>query len=292
MSKRKAIIYIECAIISIALIVIAIMVIMNYIKQQKVPINLVAIGNIGNKISVDGNIAYVAGENKILVPYDFSGSFNSCTNAAQSKYLKGCTNPRLPFNETNDLPEEVAREIISFYGDTGGFWTSVKATHSTSGVSSDSLHYAGVMTNYFLKGNDGVMELVWGYSLKSKEDTNIMGLLVLFDVLEDFEFVDVEDTADANYSLDPVFEESDIQKDRFYSSYTESSSSDLTNDKAGNCIPYPLPCGKYTLAHIFSPFIGWIKTTDSSGNYSDSWKNDEMLRIREANKKQKSYISR
>lgn len=289
MSKRKTILYIECAILSIALIIIAIMV-MNYIhKQQKAPINLVAIGNIGNKISVDGNIAYVAGENKILVPYDFSGDFNSCTNAAQSKYLKGCTNPRLPINETDDLPEEVAREIISFYGDTGGFWTSLRATHSsieTVGVSSGSLHYAGVMTNYFLMGNDGVMEVVWGYSLKSKEDTNIMGLLVLFDVLEDFEFVDVEDTADANYSSDHVFEESDIQKDRFYSSYTESSSSDLTNDKASNCIPYPLPCGKYTLAHIFSPFIGWIKTTDSSGNYSDSWKNDEMLRIREANKKE------
>lgn len=290
MSKRKTIIYIECAILSIALIIIATMVIMNYIhKQQKVPINLVAIGNIGNKISVDGNIAYVAGENKILVPYDFSGDFNSCTNAAQSKNLKGCTNPRLPINETDDLPEEVAREIISFYGDIGGFWTSLSANHSSieiEGVSSGSLHYAGVMTNYFLMGNDGVMELVWGYYLESKDDTNIMGLLVLYDVLEDFEFVDVEDTADTNYSLDSIFEESDIQEEQFYSSYTESSSSNLMNDKAVNCIPYPLPCGKYTLTHIFSPFVGWIKTTDSSGNYSDSWKNDEMIRIREANKKQ------
>ena len=139
------------------------------------------IGSIGNKITVDGTVAYVAGENAILVPYDFSGDFTACSNVAYSKSLKGCENPRLPSNETDDLPEEVSREIISFYGDIGGFWTSLAADHTSIeivGQEPKSVHYAGVMKNYFSVGNDGVADTVYGYCLDGTDDTTTMGLLV------------------------------------------------------------------------------------------------------------------
>lgn len=164
--------------------------------------NIIDMGAIGNKITVDGTVAYVAGENKILVPYDFNGDFNTCNSAASGKHLNGCENPRLPADETDALPEEVAREIISFYGNIGGFWTSVKAAHATIeivGQEPKSLHFAGVMKNYFSVGRDGVANPVWGYCLNATDDTTTMGLLVLYDVADGFEFVDVEDSADPNY---------------------------------------------------------------------------------------------
>lgn len=161
-------------------------------------------GAIGDKIIVDGTVAYVAGENKILVPYDFRGDFSTCNSTAYGKNLKGCENPRLPTDETDDLPEEVAREIVSFYGDIGGFWTSIEADHTNIeivGTEAESLHYAGIMGNYFSLGRDGVAHAVWGYCLDATNDTTTMGLLVLYDVIVDeFEFTDVEDTADPNYS--------------------------------------------------------------------------------------------
>lgn len=167
--------------------------------------NTVAMGAIGNKITVDGTVAYVAGENKILVPYDFSGNFSECNSAARGKHLNGCANPRLPTNETDELSEEVAREIISFYGDIGGFWTSVEADHASIeivGAKPASRHYAGIMDDYFSIGRDGVADAVWGYCLDATNDTKTMGLLVLYDVIiDEFAFVDVEDTADSNYSM-------------------------------------------------------------------------------------------
>lgn len=169
----------------------------------------VEMGAIGNKIIVDGTVAYVAGENKILVPYDFSGDFSECNGAAYEKKLKGCENPRLPTDETDDLPEEVASEIVSFYGDIGGFWTSEEAEANIEfvGYESESLHYAGKIDNYLCKGNDGVVREAWGYSLFATYDTTTMGLLVLYDVIiDEFEFTDVEDTADSSYSTEPIFE--------------------------------------------------------------------------------------
>lgn len=171
--------------------------------------NTIDMGVIGNKITVEGTIAYVAGENKILVPYDYYGCYSACNREASGKNLKGCENPRLPTDETNDLPEEVAREIIFFYGDTGGFWTSMEADHANMeivGAEPESLHYAGIMDNYFSIGSDGVADLVWGYWLDATNDTTTMGLLVLYDVIVDeFQFTDVEDTANPTYSTEPVF---------------------------------------------------------------------------------------
>lgn len=92
--------------------------------------NTIDMGAIGNKITVDGTIAYIVGENKILVSYDFYGNFSECNSAVYSKSLKGCKNSRLPTDETDDLPEKVVREIISFYGNTGGFWTSMEVSHA------------------------------------------------------------------------------------------------------------------------------------------------------------------
>ncbi len=192
------------------------------------------IGDIGNKISVNDTVAYVAGENKILVPYDFSGSFNECSNEACKKTLVGCENPRMPTVETDDLPEEVAREIISFYGDVGGFWTSAEAYHSTieiAGYESESLHYAGIMTNYFSVGNDGVADAMYGYYLEGQEDYMIYGLLVLYDITNDFVFVftDIEDTANPNYSTEPFF--SDVTSEKNNESVdTSTSNNDLTNN--------------------------------------------------------------
>lgn len=170
--------------------------------------DIVDMGTIGNKITIDGTVAYVAEENKVLVPYDFYGDFNECRDAAYSKSLKGCENPQLPADETEDLPEEVAREIISFYGDIGGFWTSIEAAHANmefADAEPESLHYAGIIDSYFSTGNDDVATLVWGYCLSSTNDETTMGLLVLYDVIADeFEFTDVEDTADPNYSTEPL----------------------------------------------------------------------------------------
>lgn len=179
---------------------------LNHIENKE--IKNIDMGTIGNKITVDGTVAYVAGENKIIVPYNFSGSFGECESAAYEKNLKGCDNPRLPTDETNVLPEEVTREIISFYGDIGGFWTSIKVTHGNiefSGYDLGSLHYAGMMDNYFSVNSDNVAQLVWGYNLNATYDTEIMGLLVVYDInADEFEFIDVEDTADPNYSTQPT----------------------------------------------------------------------------------------
>lgn len=211
-NKRKK--EITFAVIGVALIILVVMIVVllrilsgtGYsLDDKNKEVNTIAMGNIGNKITVDGTVAYVAGENKILVPYDFSGNFSECNSAAHGKYLNGCTNPRLPTNETDDLPEEVAREIISFYGDVGGFWTSVEADHANIeivGVKPESRHYAGIMDDYFSVGRDGVADAVWGYCLDATKDTTTMGLIVLYDVIiDEFEFIDVEDTADSNYSM-------------------------------------------------------------------------------------------
>ena len=169
-------------------------------KEESVNLN---IGVIGNKIIVDGRVAYVAGENKILVPYGFCGNFSECSSVVYGVSLKGCENPRLPADETDDLPEETAREIISFYGDIGGFWTSIEADHATIeivGNEPESLHYAGIMDNYFSGGSDGVADAAWGYCLDATNDTTPMGLLVLYDVIVDkFEFTDF-----VSYSQTPI----------------------------------------------------------------------------------------
>ncbi len=196
-------------LVIVCLLAIALKVIKDYTNNENTgttEITNIDMGAIGNKITIEGTVAYVAGTNKILVPYDFSGNFNECNSAAYSKSLKGCKNPRLPSDETDDLPEEVAREIISFYGEVGGFWTSVKADHATIeivGQEPASVHYAGVMENYMSMGNNNVVDFKWGYQLKGTDDTTTMGLLVLYDVIADeFEFTDVEDTADPNYSTE------------------------------------------------------------------------------------------
>lgn len=205
--KRKAPILI---VFLVVIITLAIVIIIQNIGKETGTNDM---GAIGNKITVDGTVAYVARENEILVPYDFYGDFNICDREASGKSLKGCENPRLPTDETNDLPEEVVREIISFYGEAGGFWTSVEVDHANieiAGVESESLHYAGIMDNYFSVGNDGVADAVWGYCLDATSDTTTMGLLVLYNVIVDeFEFTDVEDTADPNYSTEPIFESAD-----------------------------------------------------------------------------------
>lgn len=268
--------------------------------------NTIDMGAIGNKIIVDGTVAYVAGENKILVPYDFRGDFSTCNSTAYGKNLKGCDNPRLPTDETDDLPEEVAREIISFYGDIGGFWTSIEAAHTNIevvGAEAESLHYAGIMDNYFSLGRDGVADAVWGYCLDATNDTTTMGLLVLYDVIiDEFEFTDVEDTADPNYSTEPIFdsvyEENSPQQEQISSSHIETSSvnsndqstydsspaneSNTASNDVDNNIGVSLPIGKYTLSHIFSPFVGWIKIVDSNGHYSDGWKDEEINRIKKS----------
>lgn len=209
--KKKGMIskIIVAILVIVCLLGIALKVIKDYTNNENTgttEITNIDMGAIGNKITVDGTVAYVAGENKILVPYDFSGNFNECNSAAYSKSLAGCNNPRLPTDETDNLPEEVAREIISFYGEVGGFWTSVKADHATIeivGQEPASVHYAGIMKNYLETDKDGVTWPKWGYCLSRIDDTARMGLLVLYDVLVDeFEFTDVEDTADPDYSTE------------------------------------------------------------------------------------------
>lgn len=174
-------------------------------KESQEQSSTIDMGSVGNKIAIGDTIAYVAGENKILVPYDFCGDYWSCCNEVLSKSLEGCENPRLPADETDALPEEVTMEIISFYDDVGGFWTSIEADHASIevvGAEPESIHYAGIMTNYFDVGNDGMAHAVWGYCLDATNDEATMGLLALYDVTDEFEFTDVEDTADPTYSTD------------------------------------------------------------------------------------------
>ena len=266
--------------------------------------NTIDMGTIGNKINVDGTVAYVAGENKILVPYNFYGDYSTCSREASDKNLKGCENPRLPTDETDALPEEVTREIISFYGDTGGFWTSMEAARANIeiiGAEPKSLHYAGIMDNYFSVGSDNVADAVWGYCLAATNDTTTMGLLVLYDVIVgEFVFTDVEDTADPNYSTEPIFdsvyEENSSQEEQIFLSHAETSSTNTNNqssddsssenesntasDDIDDNTRISLPIGKYTPSHIFSPFVGWVKIVDSNGNYSDKWKVEELNRIK------------
>lgn len=226
--KKKGMIskIIVAILVIVCLLGIALKVIKDYTNNENTgttEITNIDMGAIGNKITVDGTVAYVAGENKILVPYDFSGNFNECNSAAYSKSLAGCNNPRLPTDETDNLPEEVAREIISFYGEVGGFWTSVKADHATIeivGQEPASVHYAGIMKNYLETDKDGVTWPKWGYCLSRIDDTARMGLLVLYDVIVDeFEFTDVEDTADPNYSteyktqMDQIMENANADKE-------------------------------------------------------------------------------
>lgn len=184
---------------------------------------IVDMGNIGNKILIPDGIevvAYVAGENKVLVPTSYFGSFEECVDAVPTHIYPGCENPRLPSGETNDLPEEVVREIISDmkapYEDSvmfsfDGFWTDLEAKHSTMeivGMESMSNHYAGVLGNFFRAGADGVAEPEYGYFLKAYSDSTRMGLLVLLDVIPDkFEFEDIEDTADPNYDTEPRYDD-------------------------------------------------------------------------------------
>lgn len=205
--NKAKIVWIVLVLLVAAIIIVAFSVRGQLADDKSDEIQTVDMGTVGNKIMVDGTVAYVAGENKILVPYDFHGNFSECNSAAHSKSLKGCENPQLPTDETDDLPEEVAREIVLFYG-VGGFWTSIEATHSNmefADAEPESLHYAGIMDSYFSTGSDDVATLVWGYCLSSANDEEIMGLLVLYDVIADeFEFTDVEDTADPNYSTEPL----------------------------------------------------------------------------------------
>lgn len=247
--------------------------------QETVSVDM---GLIGNKISVDGTVAYVAGNNKILVPYIFCGDYNECQSEVYTKSLKGCENPQLPTDETEALPEEVAREIIAFYGDTGGFWTSLEATHANieiSGYEPESMHYAGIMDNYFSVDEDNVATTVYGYCLSATEDSTIMGLLVLYDVTNEFEFTDIEDTADPNYSTDPTFYD-DVLVSTNENSETDNTVSDDFNSEYEENDDYintlSLPIGKYTLSYVFSPFSGWVKVTDSNGNYNDNWKSEEL----------------
>lgn len=209
--KKKGMIskIIVTILVIVCLLGIALKVTKDYTNNENTgatEITNIDMGAIGNKITVDGTVAYVAGENKILVPYDFCGNFSECNSAAYRKSLKGCENPRLPTDETDDLPEEVAREIISFYGNIGGFWTSTKAAHAAIeivGQEPQSCHQAGVMKNYMRMGSGGVVDFKWGYCLNATDDTATMGLLVLYDIITDeFEFTDVEDTADPNYSTE------------------------------------------------------------------------------------------
>ena len=88
------------------------------------------LGSVGSKISTDGVIAYIADDDKILVPYDFYGNYNECIESARNRSLVGCTNPRLPDDKIYDLPEATARDIISYYENADGFWTSIKAEHA------------------------------------------------------------------------------------------------------------------------------------------------------------------
>ncbi len=165
------------------------------------------LGSVGSKISTDGVIAYIADDDKILVPYDFYGNYNECIESARNRSLVGCTNPRLPDDKIYDLPEATARDIISYYENADGFWTSIKAEHANIeivGAKPNSVHYAGVMGNYFEIGEDGVAYAKFGYDLKGFDDSKILGLLVVYDVnIDEFEFIHIEDTAeldcDTNY---------------------------------------------------------------------------------------------
>lgn len=206
--NKAKIVWVVLALLVATIIIVVFLVSGHLSNDKNNEIQTVDMGAMGNKITVDGTVAYVAGENKILVPYDFYGNFSECNSAAYSKSLKGCENPQLPTDETDNLPEEVAREIISFYGDIGGFWTSIEATHVNmefADAEPQSLHYAGIMDSYFSTGSDDVAAFVWGYCLSSTNDETTMGLLVLYNVIADeFEFTDVEDTADPNYSTEPL----------------------------------------------------------------------------------------
>lgn len=229
--KKTKIIFVVSGLLAAVIIIVSFLVTGHLSDDKNKKIKTVDMGAVGNKITVDGTVAYVAGEGKILVPYDFYGNFSECNSAAYSKSLKGCENPQLPTFETDDLPEEVAREIISFYGDAGGFWTSVKASHATmemAGVKLPSYHYAGTMSDYFRVGKDNVATSVWGYSLEATDDTKVKGLLVLYDVIiDEFEFTDVEDTADPNYSTTP----------KYYSSVMAESSSEQEQTSSFNTKP-------------------------------------------------------
>ena len=247
--------------------------------QETVSVDM---GLVGNKISVDGTAAYVAGNNKILVPYDFYGDYNECQNEVYYKSLVGCENPRLPSDETDALPEEVAREIISFYGEAGGFWTSLDAAHANIeiyGYEPESMHYAGIMDNYFSVDEDNVATTVYGYCLSATEDSTIMGLLVLYDVTNEFEFTDIEDTADPEYSTDPTFyDDVLVSADETGESYDAADNySSEYEEEYNNTLS--LPTGKYTLSYVFNPFSGWVNVTDSDGNYNDNWKNEELNKL-------------
>ena len=205
-NKRNLGMLVACLAI-VAIVIIAVVFSLKSNKNKKTTV--FDMGSIGNKIIVDGRVAYVAGENKILVPYGFCGNFIECSSVVDGKSLKGCENPRLPAYETDDLPEEVAEEIISFYGDIGGFWTSIEADHATIeivGNEPESLHYAGIMDNYFIVGSDGVADAAWGYCLDGTNDATPMGLLVLYDVIVDkFEFTDFVSNSQTPISINQNF---------------------------------------------------------------------------------------
>lgn len=207
-SKSKAAKIIS-ALIVISIIAVAVFVckFFNDNTNENNESKAVDMGAVGNKITVNSTIAYVADENKILVPYDFHGSYDECQSTAHTKNLKGCESPQLPTDETENLPEEVVREIISYYGEGCGFWTSLEASHQSiefSDAEPESLHYAGIMDSYFSTKDGETASLVYGYCLSAVEDKTDMGLLVCYNIIPDeFEFTDVEDTADPNYNTVP-----------------------------------------------------------------------------------------
>ncbi|MDE6384940.1 MAG: zinc ribbon domain-containing protein [Eubacterium sp.] len=277
-SKKNALLIaaIVCIVISAIICVFTQGGLLDYINNgtKNDDIKTFDMGVVGNKITVDGTVAYVAGEYKILVPYDFYGTFSECESTASSKSLKGCVGPRLSSGETDALPEEVAREIIAFYGDAGGFWTA----QAFIGV--DGCHYAGQLGGIFKVDSDGVAHSEWGYCLDGADDETTMGLLVLYDIIvDDFEFIDVEDTADPNYSTafpyDLVMASDESDEEDVADEYEFTDDNDIDNETS-SC----LPLGKYTLSHVFSHYSGWVKVVDSNGQYNDDWKSEEINRLK------------
>ena len=196
--------------IVVALILLALTIAGCSAEDEKPSIDL---GEIGRVIYVrtigDSSYmpAYVAGENKILLPTGVLGGYDLCCEYVDFHQLKGCENPRMPTTEAEDLPEALAQRLVRFFqvGDLEpyGFWTSLKAEHATIeivGKEPKSCHYAGVIGNYFRAGPDGVATGYNGYFLKPVEDDTCLGLLVVYDVTDEFELKDKDDLPDVDFN--------------------------------------------------------------------------------------------